>query len=248
VQREEHARIAAAEDEHWWYRHTRRLMADMLGPWLRPGVRVLDAGCGPGGNSAWLSAYGDVVGADISPEALRLLKARWPARGAVQATILDLPFAAASFDVVVTVTVLMMLDDDVRAAREVRRVLRPGGVAFFLEPALPALRRSHDDVFSGRRRYRLREFSSTLEEAGMSVVRATYAHAYLLAPAAVLSVADRLRRGTNDRARSDLERGHALDPVFTALTKLEGRLLARRDLPAGVSVVAVATRPGGRAT
>jgi SAM-dependent methyltransferase len=193
MQREEHDRIAAAEDEHWWYRHTRRVMAEMLGPWLKPGCRVLDAGCGPGGNTAWLSAHGSVVGADIALEALQLLKARWPAREAVQATILDLPFAPASFDIVVTVTVLMMLDDDARAVREVCRVLRPGGVAFFVEPAFPALRRSHDDVFSGRRRYRRPQFASLLQEAGLSVQRSTYAHAYLLVPAALLSVADRVR-------------------------------------------------------
>lgn len=218
-------------------------MAQMLGPWLAPGRRVLDAGCGPGGNTAWLSAYGDVVGTDISPEALQLFKARRRSPGAVQATILDLPFAGSSFDVVVTVTVLMMLDDDVRAVREVHRVLRPGGVAFFVEPALPALRRSHDDVFSGRRRYRLPQFGSILEEAGLRVERSTYAHAYLLPPAALLSVADRVRRRSNDTARSDLQRGHLLDPVFTALTRVEAALLSGRNLPAGVSVVAVATRP-----
>ncbi|MDQ3979398.1 MAG: methyltransferase domain-containing protein [Actinomycetota bacterium] len=244
MQREEHARIAAAEDEHWWYRHTRRVMAQMLGPWLQPDRRVLDAGCGPGGNTAWLSAYGSVVGADIAIEALHLLKTRWPAREAVQATILDLPFAPASFDIVVTVTVLMMLDDDARAVREVCRVLRPGGVAFFVEPAFPALRRSHDDVFSGRRRYRRPQFASLLQEAGLSVQRSTYAHAYLLVPAALLSMADRVRPSRDQPARSDLQRGHVLDPLFTGLTKVEGRLLARRNLPAGVSVVAVATRPG----
>jgi hypothetical protein len=55
VEHGEYARIAAAEDDHWWYRNTRRLMADLLDPWLARDQRILDAGCGPGGNGSWLA-------------------------------------------------------------------------------------------------------------------------------------------------------------------------------------------------
>ena len=58
---EEYARIAAAEDDHWWYRNTRALMADLLAPWLGTGQRILDAGCGPGGNGAWLALWGGSI-------------------------------------------------------------------------------------------------------------------------------------------------------------------------------------------
>jgi hypothetical protein len=52
VEVDEYARIAAAEDDHWWYRNTRALARDLLGPWLTQYPRILDAGCGPGGNGA----------------------------------------------------------------------------------------------------------------------------------------------------------------------------------------------------
>ena len=75
---DEYARIAAAEDEHWWYQGTRALAAQLLDPWLgRPGL-FLDAGCGPGGNGAWLAERGTVVGVDRAVEALALLGARHP--------------------------------------------------------------------------------------------------------------------------------------------------------------------------
>ncbi|MGH9223575.1 MAG: class I SAM-dependent methyltransferase [Acidimicrobiales bacterium] len=242
MQADEFTRIAQAEDDHWWYRHTRALMAEMLAPWLRPGSRILDAGCGPGGNSAFLSPYGKVVGADISPDAMRLLKVRWPETAAVQASIGDLPFGPASFDVVVTVTVLAMLPDDRRAVAEVARVLRPGGAAFFIEAAFPALRRGHDVVCNVVRRYRRPAFEAMIDDAGLSVQRATYAHSYLVPPAALLAAASRVRRNATESAKSDLQHGRSLDKVFTKLTAVERRILARRNLPAGVSVVAVATK------
>jgi SAM-dependent methyltransferase len=242
MQADEFERIAQAEDDHWWYRHTRALMASMLEPWLKPGSLVLDAGCGPGGNSAFLAPYGKVVGADISPDAMRLVRRRWPATSPVRASIGDLPFASGSFDVAVTVTVLAMLPDDHRAVAEVARVVKPGGAAFFIEAAFPALRRGHDVVCNVVRRYRRAEFLAMIEGAGFQVQRATYVHSYLVPPAAALALASRVARRSPVAAKSDLQHGRSLDRVFTALTATERRLLARRDLPVGVSVAAVATK------
>ena len=45
----------------------------------------------------------------------------------------DLPFEDASFDTVVATLVLCSVDDQPRALRQLRRVLRPGGRLLFLE-------------------------------------------------------------------------------------------------------------------
>ena len=45
VEVDEYARIAAAEDDHWWYRNTRAVMRDLLEPWLAEDQTILDAGC-----------------------------------------------------------------------------------------------------------------------------------------------------------------------------------------------------------
>ena len=76
----EYARIAAVEDDHWWYRNTRALVADQLGAELatRRDLRILDAGCGPGGNGAWLAEHGVVVGVDRARDALRFVRERRP--------------------------------------------------------------------------------------------------------------------------------------------------------------------------
>jgi SAM-dependent methyltransferase len=238
---EEYARIAAAEDDHWWYRNTRALMAELLQPWLGTDQRILDAGCGPGGNGAWLASYGRVIGVDLAREALEFVRARRPATTPVQASAERLPFADGAFDVAVGVTLLYTVRDDVAALGELARVLRTGGAVLLLEPAFESLRRAHDVTVHGLRRYRREELAGLTERAGLRVRRSTYAYSFLAPPAALLAVLERRGSQSADDTGSDVER-RALDRVFAPLAKAERRWLARHDIAVGTSAVVVATR------
>jgi ubiquinone/menaquinone biosynthesis C-methylase UbiE len=238
---EEYARIAAAEDEHWWYRNTRALMADLLRPWLGTGQHILDAGCGPGGNGAWLAQHGPVVGVDVAREALEFVKARRPTTVPVQASAGELPFRDQAFDVAVAVTLLYTVPNDAAAINELARVLRPGAAVLVLEPALPSLRREHDVTVHGLRRYRRDELAGLAERAGLRVRRSTYAYSFLAPPAALLAVLERRGSQSADDTGSDVER-RALDRVFAPMAKAERRWLARHDVAVGTSAVVVATR------
>jgi ubiquinone/menaquinone biosynthesis C-methylase UbiE len=107
------------------------------------GSRVLDLGCGIGGPARTLAAeFGcQVTGIDLTEgycKAARMLSATLDMGDQVSfqcANALDLPFAAASFDVVWSQNAWMNIDDKARFVREVVRVLRPGGV-FALEAIL----------------------------------------------------------------------------------------------------------------
>jgi SAM-dependent methyltransferase len=115
--------------------------------WIRPAFArlgdvtaqpVLDYGCGHGMAAAVLARRGARVTAfDLSHGYLAEARRRARANGAavrfVQADGERLPFAGASFQAVWGNAVLHHLDLTA-AARELRRVLRPGGVAVFCEP------------------------------------------------------------------------------------------------------------------
>jgi ubiquinone/menaquinone biosynthesis C-methylase UbiE len=99
--------------------------------------RVLEIGGGTGAN---LSHYGPDVELTLTePEAPMLRRLQRRAREqAPQATVLrapaeDLPFEDGSFDVVVSTLVLCGVSDQMRALRQLRRVLRPGGQLLFIE-------------------------------------------------------------------------------------------------------------------
>ncbi|MDT0426904.1 MULTISPECIES: methyltransferase domain-containing protein [Streptomyces] len=103
---------------------------------LRPGLRVLDVGCGPGTITADLAALvapGRVTGVDSSGDILGQAAEVAEERGLdnVEFAVADvhaLDFPDDTFDVVHAHQVLQHVGDPVQALREMRRVCRPGGV------------------------------------------------------------------------------------------------------------------------
>ena len=99
---------------------------------------VLEIGGGTGAN---LPCYGPAVTSltitEPQPSMLRRLegnvRARRPDAKVLRAPAEDLPFDNDSFDVAVSTLVLCGVDDQPRALRELRRVLRPGGRLLFIE-------------------------------------------------------------------------------------------------------------------
>ncbi|HXV82795.1 MAG TPA: methyltransferase domain-containing protein [Candidatus Binatia bacterium] len=130
--------------------------AGFLLPHLRPGMNVLDAGCGPGSITVGLAAVvapGEVVGIDIQLSQVEQARTFAAQRGVTNvrfeaSNIYELPFPDGSFDVAFANSVLEHLREPVRALAELRRVLRPSGIAgirdrdsggFLMAPVTPLL-------------------------------------------------------------------------------------------------------------
>jgi ubiquinone/menaquinone biosynthesis C-methylase UbiE len=125
-------------------------------PYLRPGMRLLDCGCGPGSITIGLAervAPAQVTAIDIAQAQLDAAQALADERGVGNISwqvgdIYHLPFPDGSFDAAFAHNVLEHLRDPLAALRELRRVLAPGGVvgirdddwsAYLAEPMTPLL-------------------------------------------------------------------------------------------------------------
>lgn len=100
-------------------------------PHLRPGMDLLDVGCGPAtitADLAGLVAPGRVLGLDRDAGVLDAARADHPGLELATGDVYGLDLPDAAFDVVHAHQVLQHLTDPVRALGEMRRVLRPGGL------------------------------------------------------------------------------------------------------------------------
>ena len=114
---------------------TGRAAASLL-PHLRAGMRLIDCGCGPGSITLDLAQVvdpGEAVGIDLRKAAVahgRILARRRELTNVrfLAASIYALSFADGSFDAAFACAVLQHLAAPIAALREIRRVLKPGGV------------------------------------------------------------------------------------------------------------------------
>lgn len=113
-------------------------------PHLRPGIRVLDVGCGPGTITLGLAeavAPGRVDGVDLQATLVARARTIASERDVENVTfsvanVYNLPFVGGTFDAVFAHAVLMFMSDPVAALVEIRRVLRPGGLVGLRDPDL----------------------------------------------------------------------------------------------------------------
>ena len=116
---------------------------------------VLDVGCGPGTITAGLARRASrVVGLDMSADMVAEARRHAADCGLDNASFqvgsaYDLPWDGDSFDVVYAHQVLQHLSDPVRALREARRVLRPGGLVAVRDSDYGTM--VHAPVFTGHR-------------------------------------------------------------------------------------------------
>lgn len=104
-------------------------------PHLRPGMSLLDCGCGVGSITLDLAervAPGQVVGVDLDESQIAMARAEAERRGLSNvrfevASIYELPFPNGSFDAALAHTLLFHLHDPLRALRVLRQMLKPAG-------------------------------------------------------------------------------------------------------------------------
>jgi SAM-dependent methyltransferase len=163
-------------------RRTAQCHAAFFLPFLKPGMRLLDCGCGPGAITRGLAAL--VAPGEVVPIDLEISQCP-PDLQPRAADVYALPFPSGCFDAVFSHALFEHLRHPLRALAEIRRVLKPGGVAglrapdwggFLLHPRPPAfdaaVRRYREvqtanggDVEAGRK------LGSLLRAAGFESVR-----------------------------------------------------------------------------
>jgi SAM-dependent methyltransferase len=247
MREDEYRAMYDLEDQLWWYVGMRAITASLLDKEMagRAGLRLLDVGCGTGYSLNWLRgryAVERAYGVDMSPHAAALWRLRDLDTVAL-ASADQLPFEAGAFDLVTVFDVIYQLDEEgaLRAASEVHRVLRPGGVLFIREPAYEWMRGGHDVAVATRHRYTRGELKRLLESAGFVIERATYANSLLFWAAAPHRFLSRLR-GSGE---SDVKPASPwMNRLFGGALGIESKVVRRAAFPFGLSVIVVARKSG----
>ena len=234
------------EATHWWYRVRRTIVTSIVAKHVKKAsrpLRILDVGCGTGALLSELQTFGTVDGLDKSADAV----AYCATRGLAAVVVGDaerLPYQDETFDVVIALDVLEHLPDDSIGSRELARVLKKGGIAIVAVPAFQFLWGITDTVSHHYRRYRLKEITRVVQDAGLVVTRSTYFNTFLFPAIAAVRLSARLVPHDKSKSTVENEMGGALgNAIFYKIFRLESALLPYINFPFGVSALVVGEKP-----
>jgi SAM-dependent methyltransferase len=251
VETYEYATLFEFESSYWWYRSLHSVLIDTL---REIGIgaqdKVLDAGCGTGQNLVNISEQIGLTGAygfDLSSAAAPF----WAKRGVRQAclaSINEIPFPTATFDAAMSVDVFECdsVGED-KAYGELWRVVKPGGYLIVVVPAYDWLKSpEHHEAVRASRRYSRSRLTALMQKRSVNLIRMTHLFASLLPAVAVYRLFLKyLARRPEGPPRSELRpMSPAVNKLLLKIMGVERRLVQRRNLPFGSSIMAVARKVG----
>jgi len=235
---EEYETMADTEDHHWWFVGRRHIISEILKKQqLQPECRILEIGCGTGGNLSMLSRFGKVSAVELNDTARR--KASEKSSIPVEKACLpdDLPFSGKKFDVICLFDVLEHIQQDVDALRVLHESLSPAGKIILTVPAYQWMWSSHDVSLHHFRRYSRKSLQDCCQRAGYRLERLSSFNCFLLPVAIMTRVIEKI--APSKAVRGDKTPSAWLNNILSWIFRSESYLLARINLPAGLSLLAI---------
>lgn len=171
MDRAAYSSMSAQEADHWWFVARRAIIADLIEKHvpLGPEARILEAGCGTGGNLAMLAQYGQLDALEYDADARALADAHGIGNIAAGALPDDIGFGTTAYDMIALLDVLEHIDDDVASLKALGGRLAENGSMLVTVPAVPWLWSDHDALHHHKRRYTREGFGQVVADAGLTI-------------------------------------------------------------------------------
>lgn len=234
--------MAEDEDHHWWFIGRRAVLAGLIARSAKPepGGRVLDMGCGSGGNMRMLAEFGQLDAVEYDSGAREMAAARnvTDVKAGGLPDALDVP--DGRYDLIGLFDVLEHIEDDLDSISVLGRKLSPNGRLVLSVPALQWLWSDHDETHHHFRRYTKTGLRELLEDAGLRVNGVGYFNTILFPVALIQRMLQRLTGLGSNAARMP---SPLVNRALAAAFSLEQHLIGRIPMPIGLSLWAIAECP-----
>jgi SAM-dependent methyltransferase len=232
--------MADVQDYHWWFVARRRVLeAAINGLALPIQPKVLEIGCGTGGNLAMLSAFGQLHAIEYDDGARSIAESLGVCQVLAGGLPESIPFDDGMFDLVCMLDVLEHIEHDGEALRRASRLLKPSGYLLLTVPAYAWLWSEHDEAHHHYRRYTTEIIRCWARIVGLNVYRMGYFNS-LLFP--LISGVRLMRKMTGRMSGSDTDLpAPTINRMLGILFALERHVVPYTLFPFGTSVMAVLT-------
>jgi SAM-dependent methyltransferase len=217
-------------DEFFWFIGKNELlikMAEEQGPF----DKVLNLGCGVGGNANNFSAFGNVISADVDLFSVSCAKKY---AEVVRTDACNVPFKSNTFDCVILSDVLEHIEEDSRVVSEIIPAIKPGGLIIITVPAIKFLFSTHDLALGHHRRYSRKELLDLCKD--LEVIRVVYWNFFNLLIVAPFRL---IKKFLNLQSRPDPTKvPEPINKILLFLMRIENKIITKgNSLPMGLTLV-----------
>lgn len=240
--------MAEVESRHWWFAGRRAIITSILEQLKLPrDARILEIGCGTGGNLNMLAAFGKVSAFDMEDSARAIASQKTGGAFDIRAGHCPdhIPFRDERFDLICLFDVLEHIEQDEETLTAIRSLLTQNGRVLLTIPAYQWMYGVHDKFLHHQRRYSSRAIRAKVRAGGFHLARLSYFNTLLFPLAAAVRVKERLL-GSTSAAGGGVPPAF-VNNLFRAVFTAERGWLKRFNFPFGVSLLCVLEKRGAEA-
>ncbi len=233
--------MAEVEKTHWWYKARREIIKSELQKLNLPNnAKILEVGCGTGGNLDMLAEFGEVVGLEPNEFARKYIKETKKIQ--VESCYLPKklpPLKAEEFDVIAMFDVLEHIEEDEETISCLKKYLKKNGYFILTVPAYQFLWSHHDVINHHKRRYVVKELVTIAQQENLTILKKSYFDFFLFPLIFALRTFHTLLGKKVEYAKMP---NRLLGYLFYKIFSMERILLKYLRLPFGVSIMFVARK------
>ena len=227
------------ESNHWWYVGRRAILAELIKSLNLPiNSKILEVGCGTGGNLKMLSEFGEVSAFEMDLTALAIATEKSNhffdlRKGSCP---YEIPNFDHNFDLICIFDVLEHIEEDLETLMVLKKLLAKNGQILITVPAYQWLYGPHDELLHHVRRYSRNELQRKGELAKLHPLKFSFFNSILFPIIALVRLKDKLIVGPASGLNIP---PIIINKIFTMVLFLEGVLLKRFNFIFGASLVCV---------
>lgn len=232
--------MAETESRHWWFSSRRAIFAMMINTLNLPkDSKILEVGCGTGGNLRMLARFGEINAFEMDTNARAIALAKTNNYYDIKAGHCpdNIPFSDKYFDLICLFDVLEHIEHDTETLIAIKQLLAKNGRILLTVPAHQWLWGQHDEFHYHKRRYSVTLLRHKIAVAGLVPMKISYFNSILFPLVVLVRLKEKLFASGSTSGT-----GIPWAPINKFLKLLFGverLLLPRFNLPFGVSLLSI---------
>jgi SAM-dependent methyltransferase len=232
--------MAETESDHWWFCGRRSILFSIIQKLGLPQqAKILEIGCGTGGNLQMLAKFGEVCAIEMDANAREIATKKTNQRYDIRAGYCpdEIPYRDQRFDLICLFDVLEHIDQDTETLTAIRQLLATNGRILMTVPAYQWLYGTHDAFLHHKRRYSAQHLKKLFSATGLLPTKISYFNTILFPFAVFVRIKDKLFG--NSIATGTQVPAPPINNLFKKIFGAERFLLERINLPFGISLLCV---------